>query len=86
MNSLKVKILDYLGQTWWIHLWTVILLSAWLIFFIGYSTEQYITWMWQAPIVALYFNITLSFLIRWFVPKWRKRIGYKTAKCEVCGK
>lgn len=69
--------LDYLGQTGFIHIATAAGLTLWFFFGLNFSMKQYTDWWWQGLIVALYFNIYLSFCIRWFVPRWRKKIGYR---------
>jgi hypothetical protein len=43
MNNIKKKIYDYLGQTAFIHLVTVVCLTPWLLFLVGLSRDQYIT-------------------------------------------
>ncbi len=45
MNSKRNKLLDYGGQTAFIHLITVACLSPWLFFLVEMSRDQYITWL-----------------------------------------
>jgi hypothetical protein len=77
MNNIKKKIYDYLGQTAFIHLVTVVCLTPWLLFLVGLSRDQYITWLWQASIMALGFNYFLYICLKWFVPRWHKVIKFE---------
>lgn len=75
-NTKKSKILDYMGQTLFIHLVMITCLTPWMLLLIGLSTEQYITWLWQASIIAFGFNYFLYLCLKWFIPKWHRLIGY----------
>src|SRR5690348_12044497 len=77
LTSSKVKrhFLDYIGQTLFIHVVTVAVLTAWLIFLVGLNFDQYITWLWQSTILAFGFNYFLYRCLNWFRPRWHKRIG-----------
>lgn len=74
-SKIRITFLDYIGQTLFIHLVTVACLTAWLIFLVGLDFEQYTTWLWQSTLLAFGFNYFLYLCLRWFVPKWHKRIG-----------
>ena len=76
MNTLKKKLFDYFGQTAFIHLVSVVCLTPWLLLLVGLNKEQYITWLWQASILALGYNYFLYRCLRWFIPKWHKVIKY----------
>ena len=77
MNNIKKKIFDYLGQTDFFHLVTGVCLTPWLLFLVGLSKDQYITWLWQASIMALGFNYFLNTCLKWFVPRWHKVIKFE---------
>lgn len=64
-----------MGQTLFIHLVTVVCLTLWLIFLVGLTNEQYLTWLWQSTLLAFGFNYFLYRCMAWFKPRWHKRIG-----------
>lgn len=76
-NSIKVRILDYLGGVYFVHVLTISTLTPWLIFLAGMPIPVWQNWLWQATLIAPLFNAMIVYSTLWFVPKWRKRIGYK---------
>jgi|GEM_PF-3425498 len=64
------KFLKYLGLTWIIHLYLWAVLTPWFFWYLQYSNNQYITWIWQAPIMALLTNYPLGKMCEWFIPRW----------------
>lgn len=71
------RFLDYLGTTWFIHAYLWAVLTPWFFFALDFTIDQYITWIWQAPILALATNYPMGLLIERFIPWYRKKIKYK---------
>ena len=70
------KFLEYLGITWFLHAYMWIVLTPWFFFALNFTFEQYLTWVWQAPIYALVTNYPMGLLIERFIPWYRKKIRY----------
>lgn len=74
-KKIKEEFIDYLGFTFIIHVTLWVMLTPWLFLGIQYTWEQYMTWLWQAPLVALASNYPLGKIIMWFMPRYRRRMG-----------
>lgn len=83
--TVKTRFLDYIGGTGLVHLYLWAVLTPWFFLAIQYSWDQYVIWMWQAPLVALVTNYPMVLLLLKFTPKWRKFIGAPQV-CDKCGK
>lgn len=66
------KFYEYLGLTWFIHIFMWIALTPWFFTQLNYSWDQYVTWMYQAPIISLMINYPLGKAIEWFLPRWNR--------------
>ena len=76
-TKLRKHVLDYIGQTIFIHIVTVACLTLWLLTLVGLSYDQYVTWLWQSTLLAFGFNYFLYRCLAWFTPKWHRWIGLK---------
>lgn len=70
------RFLDYLGVTWILHAYMWAVLTPWFFLALHFTVEQYLTWVWQAPVYALATNYPMGLLIERFIPWYRKIIRY----------
>jgi hypothetical protein len=71
------RFLDYIGITWFLHVYMWAVLTPWFFLALNFTWEQYLAWVWQAPIYALLTNYPMGILVTKFVPWYRRKIGYK---------
>lgn len=83
--TLKARVIDYILGTGVVHLYLWAVLTPWFFTLMAFTWEQYETWVWQAPIIALIINYPMVLLLLWLTPKWRKRIGAPKV-CDKCGR
>lgn len=73
MQNIKKKVIEYCLYTIIIHCYLWAALTVWFFVALNYTWDQYVTWMWQAPLVGLATNYPLGKILERFYKWWNKK-------------